>query len=107
METNYKETAKQLGKNVAAATAGSALGYFGGGLIGKKLLDSRSVRTKLRSLTPTQRKAMVKKLKTAGNLAAGTAAGLSSIAISDAMRKKKTQEKTAQFFTSYVLRSLL
>ena len=94
---NYKEGLKQLGKNVAVAGAGSAVGYMGGGLVAKRILSSPGMRKKLSKMTKAERNAFLHKVRMAGNVAGAAAGGLSSYAMSNALAK----EKTASFFIGY------
>ena len=48
---NYKEGLKQLAKNVGAVGVGSAAGYFGGGLLTKKVVESKKFRRYYRNLS--------------------------------------------------------
>ena len=100
-----KAIAKQLAKNVAAAGAGTAVGYFGGGLLTKKVLQSPRFRRDLLSLSPSQQARVIRGVNTAGGLAGMTAAGLSSIAIHNALNNHT--DKTAEFFIRYAEKSLV
>lgn len=101
---NKQDALHQLIKNVGAAGAGSAIGYFGAGTGMKKLLGSTKVQNKLNSLSPTERTKLLGKLKTLSGLTSTTAAGLSSIAIHNALTKgKEPDEKLASLCTRILL----
>lgn len=100
---NYKEGLKQLGKNVAIAGAGSAVGYAGGGLLAKRILKNPSLRRKLGRMSSKERTAFLDKIRIAGHAAGAAAGGLSSYALSNAL----SQEKTAEFFTNYAYTRLV
>lgn len=100
---NYKEGLQQLGKNVAIAGAGSAIGYAGGGLLAKRVLKSPSLKRKLNRMTPKERAAFLDKIRIAGSTVGAAAGGLSSYALSNALAR----EKTAEFFTNYAYTRLV
>ena len=105
-ESSQKRVGKQILKNVGAATAGSALGYFGAGKLLNKLTKSDLVQNKLKSLSKADRLAARQNLVAAKQLTSGIAGGLSSIALYNAMNKED-EEKTAAFFVNYALRNLV
>lgn len=106
---NAKTILKQTGKNIAAAGVGSAVGYYGGGLLTKKLLSSARVQRDLAAMSKAQRKALRGKVNALGNIAGMAGAGLTSIAMHNALNKQKdtTAEKTAQFCILFAQRNLL
>lgn len=107
-DSRAKRVGNQVLKNVGASTAGAALGYFGAGSALNKLLKSKRVQNRLNSLTPLEKEKMLNRLKTVSGLTSSTAAGLSSIALYNALDKKQdSSEKVASFFTSYALRVLV
>ena len=104
---NYKEGLKQTAKNVAAAGAGSYLGYHAGGIVAKKLLKSKSFRNKLKKMSKAERASFLRKADMTATGAGMAAGGLSSYALSNALNKKDAQEKTAQFFIFFAERNLV
>lgn len=101
---NKKDALDQILKNVGAAGAGSAIGYFGAGTGMKKLLDSTKVQNKLNSLNVAERQKMLQRLKNLSGLTSTTAAGLSSIAIYNALNKDKdSADKLASLCTMVML----
>ena len=102
--SNKKDALHQMLKNVGAASAGSAIGYFGAGTGMKKLLGSTKIQNKLNSLSPAERQKVLDRLKTLSGLTSTTAAGLSSIAIHNALNKdKNSTDKLAALCTRIML----
>lgn len=95
---NYKEGLKQIAKNVAAAGAGTAVGYYGGGFLAKKVTESKRFRDYYRSLPAAKRKALSDKIRAGGAIAGSAAGGLSSYALSNAFNKKKEEEEKVASF---------
>ena len=107
-ETKTKKVGKQLAKNVGAAAIGSAVGYYGAGTLLRKAMGSKKFTDMLSQMPKEKKSAILKKLRTASSLASGTAAGLSSIAIHNALTKDKdSSEKVAQFCIMYCKRRLV
>lgn len=102
---NYREGAIQAAKNIAAAGAGSYIGYQGGGLIAKQMLKSKSFRNKVSRMTPKQRRKFLNRVGLAGAAAGMAAGGLSSYALSEALNK--SNDKTASFFINYAYSRLV
>lgn len=100
---NYKEGLKQTAKNVAAAGAGAAIGYYGGGRIAKKLTETRRFREYYKSLKPAQRKALADRIRLAGSVAGSAAGALST----NALQRALESEKTAEFFINYAYNNLV
>lgn len=107
--TNYSEGTKQLAKNVAAAGVGTAIGYYGGGMLGKALLASPRVRKYLSKKSPADIRRLADRIRAGGAMTGALAGALTSNELQKALNKPKkdANEKTAEFFISYAYRRLV
>lgn len=85
---NYSEGLSQAAQNLAAAGVGSLAGYYGGGLLAKKLVESKRFRSQYRKMSPAERKLLANKIRLIGSTSGAAAGGLSSYALSNAFNKE-------------------
>ena len=85
-----------VGLPVLAAGAGSLVGGIAGGAATRKVLDSPGVSSRLKKMTPEQRRALVHRLHSGGAALAGTASALGSYALSEHIREQMERRKRAE-----------
>lgn len=82
-----------VGLPTLAAGAGSLIGGIAGGAVTRKILDTPGVSSKLKSMTPEQRKKLVHRLHSGGAALAGTASALGSYALSEHIRDRMERRR--------------